>query len=309
MKINHLQISAVIPVQQYGNIQPSIGIDFENTDSIADFKRGEDKAISYISDLFSKYSLGGGLTAKEVIKTLATKRSFNEEGVEILFEPIAHTYHFGGKQLTSATTHTKTFYKPFDEESISSVSAKAWGVAQQDIKDLWNDNRELTSEFGTVVHKALELYTKHQALGQSISDKKGTSSNYAIPKHPILRSIIEGFIAIDKTKGSIVAEALITNVKKGFCGHADRIEIIDLDKKICRIGDYKINVDSEEIDRYNKVLPPLEKLPANKLSKYQIQMSIYANMLQASGWTVEGLDVYIYEDKWKHFEFPVIQII
>ena len=117
------------------------------------------------------------------------------------------------------------------------------------------------------------------------------------------------FDKINKVKGRVVTEALVTDVENGLCGHADRIVIIDEKKKVCRVGDYKINVGAEEISSKNKVLAPFDYLPANKLSKYQLQMSVYANMLQKSGWTVEGLDVYVFESEWKHFELDILKVL
>ena len=82
-----------------------------------------------------------------------------------------------------------------------------------------------------------------------------------------------------------------------------------MDKKICRIGDYKINVEATVVSSKDKALAPFNTLPANKITKYQIQMSIYANILQRSGWTVQGLDVYILEDGWQYYPLEVLKVI
>jgi hypothetical protein len=107
----------------------------------------------------------------------------------------------------------------------------------------------------------------------------------------------------------VLTEVLITDIKNGLCGRTDRLVVLDWDKKICRVGDYKINVDASEIMSRHKALPPFNKLPMNKITKYQIQMSIYANMLQKSGWTVTGLDVYVYEDEWQYYPLEVLQVL
>ena len=133
--------------------------------------------------------------------------------------------------------------------------------------------------------------------------------NYALPKHPILRQIVQDFIKINPVKGQVMTEVLITDVKNGLAGRADRIVIIDKEKKICRIGDYKVNVESGKSDKNLKPAEPFHDLPPTKVTKYQIQMSLYANMLQRSGWTVTGLDVYILEDSWVHYEMAVLQVL
>lgn len=302
-----MKIGAVIPVQKYGNIQPEIEISSED--------RGEDLmgvGMDIIKSLFLKYSEIGGIEENNFILSVGIlKKSFNEEGVGIEFEPIAHTYTYGEKKLVGATDYIKKFFKPFDVDAISSILETKWGVPQQTIRDMWASNGSLASDFGNVVHASLENYEKFRESGEIItSQKKDQEGNYCLPKHPILRSIVEGYIEITKdSKGKIVTEALVSNIKEGVCGQIDRLVILDKEKKICRVEDYKVNIDSEVKDSKNKVLTPFEDLPSTKLSKYQVQMSVYANMLQASGWTVEGLGVYVYEENWKFFELPVLSVI
>lgn len=302
MKLDKVGFKAVIPTGQYANIQPEI--------EFSDCTAGEatEVGMAYIKDLFARFSEKGALAEKSQVLEKMLKKSFNED-IEVNFEPIYHTYAHGVNPLVSATTYIHKFYKEFDAETISAVSAKSWGVEQQAVKDLWESNGDLTAAFGTVVHNALEHYDKFKSVGGDISKKKELEDNYAMPKHPILKAIIEGFISMNKTEGTVVPEALITDIAGGFCGHADRILILDEKKKICRIQDYKVNINSEEITKGMKALAPFNKLPANKITKYQLQMSFYANMLQKSGWTVEGLDVFIYEDAWKHYELPVLKVI
>jgi len=306
MRIEKIKIGAVIPVQKYGNLQPEIEISSDD--------RGEDllaAGMDVIKGLFSQYSEVGGLEEKDIVSSVSVKllkKSFNED-VVIEFEPIAHTYTYQDKQLTGATDYTKRFYKPFDADTISSVLESKWGVPQKVIKDLWDANGTLASDFGSVVHQALENFDKFKEYGDIISSQQKEEKNYCLPKHPVLRQIVEGFIAIDNKGGVIVPEALISDVKKGICGHADRVRIIDKEKKICDVEDYKINIDSETAKKELKPLDPFKELPSNKLSKYQLQMSIYANMLQSSGWQVNKLVVYVYEDIWKKYELEVLKVI
>ncbi len=135
------------------------------------------------------------------------------------------------------------------------------------------------------------------------------AENYCLPKHPVLKNIVEGFIALNKSEGLTYSEILVSNVNLGLSGQADLLLVLDEEKKICRVQDYKININSEELNSSEKPLAPFNDLPANKLTKYQLQMSIYANMLEASGWVVEGLDVFVFEDTWKHYPLSVLNVI
>jgi hypothetical protein len=236
------------------------------------------------------------------------KKSFNED-VEVGFEPIDHTYFFHDQKLDSATGLTSKFYDKFDLELVAKSCSKYWEKDPQDIVDLWDSNKKVSSLFGTAIHNAIEHYEIYEKIGAEISAKREVDENYALPNHPLLKQIILDFIKINPIKGEVVTEALITWIKGGICGHADRIVIIDKEKKICRVGDYKINVEAEKKDKNMKPKAPFQDLPNTKISKYQLQLSIYSNMLEYSGWTVEGLDAYVYEDGWKYYELPVLKVI
>lgn len=303
---------AVIPTGQYANIQPEI--EFEDVD----VESAKEMGMGFIKDLFSKYSEKGNLTEKFVAEnTVITEseriESFNENNVVIDFIKSSHQYSRDSVPFIGVTTFIKKFYKEFDSEAISKVSSKSWGVEQDDVKSFWDENRDLTASFGSVVHKALETYDKFKAMGNTISKKKGVDENYALPRHPILKEIVLGFIAmtkkLDMDSYHVVPEALVTDVSKNICGTADRVLIISPTKKICRIQDYKVNIGSEEVKSSLKPLAPFSNLPANKITKYQIQMSVYANMMEKSGWTVEGLDVFIYEKEWVHYKLDVLNVI
>lgn len=250
------------------------------------------------------------ITKKECtcINPVVKEKSFNES-IELDYDKIGHIYTYNGKQLQSVTEYLKKFYSKFELEIIAKTCGKKWGVEPQAIIDLWDSNKESASYFGSAIHACLEHYEKYEHLGEVISKVREENENYAFPKHPLLKRIIQEFININPIKGQVMTEVLITDVKNGLGGRADRIVILDKEKKVCRIGDYKINVESDKIDKNLKPLEPFNTLPATKITKYQIQLSIYANMLQKAGWTVTGLDIYIYEDGWKYYDLPVIQVL
>ena len=301
---SRVEIKATVAVGQYQNIQPSI----EFSGNIP-MKQAMETGLDYIKDIFRKYSEKGAIRENEVPKAVAVIKSFNE-GVEVNFEPLAHVYTHNGNMLTSATTYIKRFYKEFNKSAIAGASAKAWGVDEAHLGNLWESNGVLTSAMGKVIHSALEHYDKFKELGDTVKAKKELEENYAMPKHPLLRNIIKGFIEIDKVEGQVFSEVLVTDIENGVCGTADRIKVVgDIKDKTCWIEDYKINIESEKIDKSMKCLEPWADLPSNKLSKYNLQMGIYANMLQKSGWKVLGLRVFVFEETWKSFELPVLQVL
>jgi hypothetical protein len=163
----------------------------------------------------------------------------------------------------------------------------------------------------------LEHYINFQEAGDKItktrkSSGKDVDGNYAMPKHPLLKKMIQSLNKLtdklDKQYGveEVVAEALITDSKTGWGGLVDRLAIIDKKKKIARVQDYKVNINAEKEEAHSKPKAPFSHLPANKLTKYALQLSFYASILQKYGWTIEGLDVFIYEDKWVHKTLELI---
>jgi len=302
------KLTATIPVGQYANIQPSIEID---DTSIED---AHIIAMDHVSQLFNSYSdikLSKREVAEVVNSLVETKKltSFNEP-VSVDFDVARHIYTYEGKQLVSASGYTKKFGSEFASDAIAGKCEKSWGVPKHHILDMWDGNRNVTANFGTAVHETLEHYFNFKEIGDEIVKNSSKEENPALPKHPFLRSLIEDFEKMyDPKEGRLVNEVFLTDIETLRCGHADRLMILDEKKKICRIQDYKINVEADEISSKNKLKKPYDELPANKVSKYQIQMSFYADLLAKSGWTVEGLDVFIYEDKWVHHKLEVLEIV
>lgn len=288
------------------------------------YKSGEEITLSYSPE----YDLAGISINFEVSDDgsseddkIITKTSFSEPDIIVDFNDTKHIYNMrcedGYKVLKGGTTFIKRFYKPFDSSFISKACSKSWGVDEQVIESMWNSNGNLAAAFGTVIHEALEHYINYNEVGAKITKirkKKGKPEreNYAMPKHPFLKKTIKSLNRmtdkLDKEYGAekIVAEALITDSKTGWGGLIDRLAILDEKKKIARVQDYKVNIGAEEETPHNKPLPPFSHLPANKLTKYALQMSFYARILEKHGWTIDGLDVFVFEDKWVHHELELI---
>lgn len=282
-----------VPTQQYGFLELEGPID----------------NIKEAEVLYNKYAEQPISFKKNVVSTTVALKSFNEPGVEVDYNDDEHTYFYKGTQLTGASTIVKQFVPEFNAEQIAKNCEKSWGVPAKDIMSMWDTNKDVSGDFGTVVHSALEHYEKNRELGKTIMQNRGGVDNPALPKHPVLRSIIEGFEEqVSRVSGTVKSEVLVTDIKNGRCGQVDRLLIVDEAKKICRVQDYKVNVNSEEISSNNKLKAPYDKMPANKLSKYALQLSVYAKMLENSGWTVEGIDIYVFEEVWKHYAIIKVEI-
>ena len=312
MKIKNYKLEATIPTTQFGNLRPTLEMDGN------DLKEMTEVGLDLVKDLHSRFS---DTPLKEQLRQVSETvklSSFNEkdkgngikEIVEVEFDPspTAHTYLYKKDKFESGSVYASKFYKKFDGKSIAKNCEGSWGVKAKDIESLWSSNAKIATDFGTIVHQTLEHYFNYKSTAQTILKNKEDDIDRAMPKHPLLKSIIEEFMAIDKFEGEVLTEVFITDIKNKRCGQIDRLLILDKEKKVCRVQDYKVNVSAEEESPNMKALAPYDELPPNKLTKYQIQLSFYANILKESGWTVEGLDVYVLEDGWKHYELDILDI-
>lgn len=288
------KLGATIPVMQYGNINPEILIEGTDVDD------AHAKAIGHIKKMFYAYSENGPLNENEIVDVRVLE-SFNEEGVRVNFDNIKHEYERGGSLLLSASQYTSKFSKKFDAQAVAKNCEKKWGIPAEVIQAMWKESNKTSTEFGTLVHRALEIYEKYRVDGNTVM-KNADRPHPAIPKHPILSSIIEEFDKVRIGGDNVLSEVFITDIESGRCGQIDRLPIIDEEKKICRVQDFKVNIDVEEESSSNKLAKPFDTLPPNKLSKYTVQLSFYANMLKKSGWNVEGIDVYVYNGKWNVYK-------
>lgn len=231
-------------------------------------------------------------------------KSFNED-VEIDFNEEAHTYVYRGKFLTGATTYIKKYLEEFDAEGISGRCAIYWNLEKKIIKEAWNNGGTLTAMFGTAIHKALEF----EDLNRNYLKKNGDRC-FTI-KHPLIKEIVDDFFYFYEGlgfSGQVIPEALVSDVDSGICGLADRMLVTNLENKTCRLQDYKVNHSFDVKGKQKfKNLPNGLNLPTTKLSKLALQLKVHAQMLEKSGWTVEGCDGFVFESEWIHYEVDMLK--
>lgn len=260
-------IGATIPVMSYGNLQPSIEVEAET------FEEAQALVMPQIEKLWDKYGekpLTKG--ERKLIKAYV--------GGEIYYDDASHTYtNEKGEVYMSGSQYAKSLEKPFDLEKISQAMADKFKVKSEDIKAMWALKAEISTGFGTALHKALELYGRYQSLSETL--EKTTN----LHDHPVIKKAVEGFYK-GREDEKAVHEVFIVDHKAKRAGQIDRL-LITGDKK-CIIADYKTNASIEKsIDSYWK------------------QLSFYAAIMVANGWEVEELVVYHWNGDWKEYRHAV----
>lgn len=275
MKIREIQMSAVIPTAQYANITPTITVEVDD-----DVEEAKALAMSHITAISQQYAEEG----KALQTTSGGTRVDCFVGGSILYDPVAHVYtNEAGDVYLSGSQYAKQFAKPFEAEAIAQKMENKSGIPAGDILEIWRKAGAASASFGTAIHEALEMYGKYTETCEKL-EKQYHQSNI-----PMVKDIVTDFFR-GRESETAVYEAMVVDHDRKWAGQIDRL-LITGDKK-CRVQDYKTNGE----------------LKPDKLEEYWHQLSFYAAILQAHGWTVEGLDVFHWSGKWTEYSSEVKQV-
>jgi hypothetical protein len=260
-------ITSVIPVMQYGNIQPSIEVEAET------FEEAQALVEPKMLALWQKYNPG------VLVQTGNRQKLTAFVGGEIYYDDAAHVYtNEGGDVYLSGSKYAEQFRKPFDKQKIAGLmAAKVDGATPEAIVKMWELKSQVSMDFGNAIHKALQLYEQYNGLATAL--EKTTHQH----DHPVIKKAVEGFI--DAHKGEVcVSEALIVDHASKCAGQVDRLVILDEKQKLCRIEDFKTNADI-----------------AKDLAVYWKQLEFYGRIMTANGWAVEPPVIHHYDGSWHTF--------
>lgn len=277
------KLGATIPTVQYGNIQPEIELEGEDEQEL------HAKASSFIEQVWKKYSS----IPLTINQNSGGKKEVSFTGEEIMYDDATHKYYdLAGNVLVSGSEYAKSQSPQFNKEVMIPKTAKSWDVNEADLGKWWEMNGLISTEYGQSIHTALEAYHMYKDMGKKIAEAKELEFNYALPKNKHVRDIVIDF---DERFGTdALVEVLVSDVRNKRAGRIDRLEIINREDKVCRVGDYKTN---NEIDE-------------KKLKVYQDQLSFYAHILIQNGWKVEGCDIFHHDgSEWNLYTVEVLDIV
>lgn len=285
-------LSATIPVAQYANITPSIEVEADT------MEEAERLVLPYIESLSARYAEEGKSLTPGGAELKRVKLVSPIGGGYAFYDEANHTYvDSNGKKYVSGSEFAEKFKTPFPAEMAAKNCEKKYDLKQQQILDLWNIKGDSASGFGTAMHAALECYGKYGA----------NAGENALPKHPFMRKVVLDFFNGRDAENALY-EPFIVDMNTLKCGQIDRLLIVDKNKKICRVQDYKFTEAIREESPNKKLKAPFDTLPPCELSKYQLQGSFYSSILQSLGWTVEGIDIHNWVDGWETISLPVLEI-
>lgn len=277
MKIKELTVSATIPTQQYANMIPSITVELDDNEN---YEAAQALAVAKIQELSTRFAEPGKSlvdSSHNVLKDIF--------GQKINFDELSHTYtNDKGQVYLSGSVYAKRFDKEFPADVISKKMADKSGVDQQHILDAWRAKADVSAGFGTALHLALENYAKYSDMAKTL-DKP-----YDLHDHPVINKCVVDFFK-GREKEIALTEALVIDHERRLAGTIDRLLLVDKKKKVCRVQDYKTNAEIKK-----------------KLAVYWHQLSFYASILQAKGWTVSGLDIFHYDGEWHEYQSEILEV-
>jgi PD-(D/E)XK nuclease superfamily len=214
---------------------------------------------------------------------LAVKNAHPRDAL-ISFEEETHTYTIKGEKegWISCTGFIHGFFQEFNADVVISkmMASSKWpenkyyGKTVEEIKKIWDDNRDEASGAGTRMHLDIEHYNNAEPVGNLEGDdwkpQEGAEWSYFLEyerKHRIRR----GFVPY-RTEWLVFKE----DIK--LAGSIDMVY-----KKpdgTFAIYDWKRAKEMKYENKFQSGLPPLDHLPDTNYWHYSLQLNVYRRMIE-----------------------------
>lgn len=290
-------MTVVIPTGQYANIQPKVvGVGYSFEEAQAD---ALNKANSFYGavDTQAEFKLLNKVVAPVAIATtpegtpvpLKSDEMMKDwfSGHTVYRNKEAHSYlDDQGNSYLSGSKFAKEYTPQFNKDLILPNYAKKNDVRESEVEALWEAKGMASTTWGTALHQALETYGKFYHLNV----KLGKDPLSVVP--PTMRPIVAKFFTEERLKSEMVFEMFVTDELRYRCGEMDLVTIVDKEKKILDIEDYKTNADLFKLGTPKNMLHPFTHLPNMDAAKYTLQLSFYADIVESRGWTVRSIKLH-----------------
>lgn len=214
----------------------------------------------------------------------------------IKFYPKSHTYRFGKQKLTSVTTFISQYFAPFEKKKIAKLKAflsRRAGDMEKATQRYWIQHWKQLTDHGTRVHDCLERYVRGEALTEQEREE------------PKVLCGIQWFDENYLTGDRVEAEKIVYNTDLGLAGTVD---LVIHKKEGLHLVDWKTNKEiKSEGYRGQKAREPLSHMEDCNLSKYSLQLNIYAHMLALEGYTIDKLTlVHLTDTGYVEYDIPIM---
>ena len=235
---------------------------------------------------------------KQILEAYSNKLQFVEE---------THQYFLDGVEYTCVSDVIKRWENNDREEMLEGCAKKAkwkkdykyYGMTKEQIRELWDKNKDDACEFGTTVHGFGEsmfywmIGEDDKILPEYKEQFKGEEP---VPMNKHEGAVLQFWKDIPECFVPVLAEAKVFN--QDGTPYAGTFDILfyyykgkDNPKNGLVVFDYKTNKEltSDYCRAKNKMmLPPFNDLFEESLSHYQLQLSLYSVPLEKLGFKVIG---------------------
>lgn len=196
-------------------------------------------------------------------------------GEKLRYDSEKHHYEtLDGKRLLSGSKYAEQFATPFDRDLILGRTAKKLGSTVEHIGKLWDKRGEMARHFGTALHVAMETWFL------------GRGTGYEIPKIQFLADAVDSFPLKNE---KVLPEIMVSDVKRLLVGQIDGLLVTGEKQGV--ILDYKTDQSIKK-----------------NLPKHEAQMSLYASILKAFGWSISHAELWSYTSKWEKFHVDLKEV-
>ena len=231
----------------------------------------------------------------------------------IKFNSEDHSYKDeNGLKFTSVTELIGNFKEPFDADKIAEKCSKGrgkWkGIPPEEIKAIWDKEKDRACELGNWYHDQREMDVR----GCDTLEKEGRVL-------PIFNPIEKDGIKIasnQRLSEGIYPEHLVYLKSAHICGQIDRLEVID---EYVNIIDYKSNKEIKMESYVNwegiskKMSDPIAHLEDCNFNHYALQMSLYMFMVLKQNPGLKPGKLTIQHVKFKEagrdkYDYPILEL-
>ena len=182
----------------------------------------------------------------------------------VYFDRENHKYYDEkGRKMISGSEYAGQQFAKFDGENIAENVANYYGWNKNSVIDLW----DLKRDYGTIIHKAIELYALYGDM--------------------VFAKLPADIISIVKSCGvdmkNVTPEAFVRY--KNHCGFIDLLQFRESDNSF-HIYDWKINDKKDE----------------QKVQRWTYQQNFYRDIIEKCGRKVNGMTIKQYNGEWHDVE-------
>lgn len=215
---------------------------------------------------------------------------------KLIFDPKNHEYKYNDQILDSVNYVISHYQEPFDGQKIAKIVARRDGKSVKSVFGEWKRIREE----GTEIHNLCE---------DLLNNKEISCDEKYIPKLLAAKQFVEYNIKDNDLK-NLRTEMQLYNLHYGIAGTADVVLLDGKNKRIC-VYDWKTNtkIDTESYNN-KRLYNPINHLIDSKYTKYSLQLSMYAYMLNElyKDYTIQELAfVHVKNDGYVKYNSPFMK--